>query len=155
MGIGVAGSAVAGIGQYQSGQQQKAAYDYNADVTLENMRNQMQANQQKYSVLTGKQASAYSAAGVDIASGSPLLVMMATAARGAQEGEQMEQAGSEEAAMQRYYGKIAAFTGTMGGIGTFLSGLTKSMTSFAGATAQTPAPTGGVPTVPNAMFDKM
>jgi DNA-binding XRE family transcriptional regulator len=39
-------------------------------------------------MLTGKQAADYAAAGVDIASGSPLLIMMAAAARGAQRAEE-------------------------------------------------------------------
>jgi hypothetical protein len=122
------------------GQEQKSAYDYNADVTLQNMRDQMVTNQQKYSNLVGKQASGYAASGVDITSGSPLLVMAATAARGGEQGQKIEDAGTEEAAMQRYYGKIAAFSGTMSGIGSFLQGITKSATSYYGATAPTPAP---------------
>jgi hypothetical protein len=126
-GVGALSSLFAGIGQYQSGQAQKAADDYNAQITLQNMQAQMVASQQKYSALVGKQASAYARAGVDIASGSPLLVMAATAARGAQQGEQIEQAGTEEATLQRYYGKIAAWQGEMGGIGTFLSGMTRSI----------------------------
>jgi len=126
-GLGVASSLFAGIGQYQAGQAEKAAQDYNATITLQNMSAQMIASQQRYSELVGKQASAYARAGVDIASGSPLLVMAATAARGAQQGEQIEQAGTEEAALQRYYGKIAAWQGEMGGIGTFLKGMTQSI----------------------------
>ena len=120
-GIGAVSSLFAGIGQYQAGQAEKQAQDYN-------MQAQMIASQQRYDTLVGKQASAYARAGVDLASGSPLLVMAATKARGAQQGEQIEQAGTEEAALQRYYGKIAAWQGEMGGIGTFLSGLTKSIT---------------------------
>jgi hypothetical protein len=150
-GVGVLGSLVSGFGQYESGQQQKSADDYNADITLDNMKNQMVANTEKFSALVGRQGAGYAASGVDIASGSPLLVMAATAARGAQQGEQIEQAGTEEAALQRYYGKIAAWGGTMGGIGTFLSGLTKSAASYNAATAS-PSPSSGVPTVPGAMF---
>lgn len=126
-GMGVLSSLFAGIGEYESGQAEKAAYNYNAEITLQNMRARMVASQQKYSELVGKQASAYARAGVDIASGSPLLVMTATAARGAQQGEQIEEAGTEEAALQRYYGRIAAWRGAVGGIGTFLSGMTKSI----------------------------
>ena len=143
MGVGVISSVISGIGGYESGQQQKAAYDYNANITIENMRNQTVANQQKYSALVGRQASAYAASGVDVASGSPLLVMAATAARGGEQGEQIEQAGTEEAALQRYYGKIAAFSGTMGGIGSFLSGISKSAAGYQGAIGNIPSPTAG------------
>lgn len=133
-GVGILSSAIAGFGSYESGQQQKSADDYNADVTLSNMRNQMVANTEKFTALVGKQATGYAASGVDIASGSPLLIMAATAARGGQQGEQIEQAGTEEAALQRYYGKIAAFTGTMGGINTFLQGISKTATAYGTAT---------------------
>jgi hypothetical protein len=124
--LGAVNSAVAGFGQYESGQQQKAAYDYNADVTLQKSQQQMQTTEANYSNLIGKQATAYAASGVDIASGSPLLVMSHTAGQGGKEQASESEAGSEEAALQRYYGKVAAFSGTVGGISTFLSGLTKA-----------------------------
>jgi hypothetical protein len=126
-GIGAVSSLFAGIGAYQAGKAEKSADDYNASITLQNMQAQMVSSQQKYSELVGKQASAYSRAGVDLASGSPLLMMAATAARGAQQGEQIKQAGTEQAALQTYYGKIAAWQGEVGGIGSFLTGLTKSI----------------------------
>ena len=83
-GVGVLGSILTGVGDYQSGKAQQSAYDYNADISLENMRSEVEANQQKFSGLVGTQAGRYAAAGVDIASGSPLLIMAATAARGAE-----------------------------------------------------------------------
>lgn len=125
-GSGAVSSAVSGFGQYESGQQQKAAYDYNADVALENMRDKMQTTEEQYTNLIGKQASAYARAGVDIASGSPLLMMAHTAAQSGKEQQSERQAGEEEAALQRYYGKVAAFNGTVGGISSFLSGLSKA-----------------------------
>jgi len=145
---GGASSLTSAAGKIMSGQEQKSAYDYNAQVTLDNMQSQMVANQQKTSDRTGKQASAYAASGVDIASGSPLLVMAATAARGSQEGSEVEEAGTEEAAMQRYYGRIAAFSGTMSGIGSFMSGMTST---FASSLKQS-QPSGTVPDVPDSMF---
>jgi hypothetical protein len=123
-GLGALTSLVSGIGQYESGQAQKRAYDYNAAIALQRMQQQMETSEEQYSKLTGEQASRYAAAGVDIASGSPLLVMALTTAKGAKEQESEYVAGTEEAALQRYYGKVAAFSGTMGGISAFLSGLT-------------------------------
>lgn len=136
---GAATSALSGVGKIVGGFQQQKAYDYNADVTELNTANQVVANQQKFSALVGRQATAYAGAGVDIASGSPLLIMAATAARGGQEGEQIEQSGSEEAALQRYYGKMAAFSGIAGGIGSFLSGMTQDVSAYA-RTTNAPAP---------------
>lgn len=135
-GLGVLSSAISGFGKYEQGQEQKQAYDYNAAVTTINTDNQVQANTQKFAEMVGRQGTAYAGAGVDIASGSPLLIMAATAARGAQQGEQIKQAGDEEAALQRYYGKIAAFGGTMAGIGSFLSGVSSAATGYATATAK-------------------
>lgn len=147
-GEGALSSAASGFGQYESGQQQKAAYDYNAASTLASMRQNEQTSEAKYAQLIGKQASAYAASGVDIASGSPLLIMAHTAAQGAVEQISEAEAGDQQAALQRYYGKVAAFNGTVGGIGTFLSGLSKAGMSVAGIMN----PGGGsVPTVPDSM----
>jgi hypothetical protein len=129
-GLGVLSSAISGFGKIDSGQQQQAADNYNADITLQNTANKVMVNQQQTSELVGRQAGAYAASGVDIASGSPLLIMIATAARGAQQNEMIEQAGTEEAALQRYYGKIAAFGGTMSGIGSFLNGVSSAASAY-------------------------
>jgi hypothetical protein len=146
-GLGAVNSAVSGFGQYESGQEQRAAYDYNADVALEQMRQKQQTSEAQYSNLIGRQATAFARAGVDIASGSPLLVMLHTSAQGGVEQESENQAGTEQAALERYYGKIAAFSGTIGGISTFLSGLTK-----AGMTAAGILGPGAIPTNPNAPY---
>ena len=131
-GLGAVNSAVSGFGQYEAGQEQKGAYDYNADVTLLEMQQKMQTTEAKYSNLIGRQATAFANSGVDIASGSPLLVMLHTAAQGGVEQASEKEAGTQEADMQRYYGRVAAFQGTVGGISSFLSGLTKASTSVAG-----------------------
>jgi hypothetical protein len=140
LGIGILSSVISGYGRYKAGQQEEAAYDYNAAVTLENMRAQMVSNTQAYSSQIGRQARAYAGSGVDIRSGSPLLIMAATAARGAQQNEMVEQSGTEQAALQRYYGKLAAWSGTMSGISSFLSGITRSAAGYYGATSKLPAP---------------
>ena len=148
---GGASSLTSAAGKIMSGDEQQKADNYNSQVTLDNLRSSMVANQQKTSERTGKQAADYSAAGVDIASGSPLLVMAATAARGSQQGEQIEESGTEQAAIQRYYGRIAAFDGTLSGVGAFLSGLTSTETAY-GKLTSNPTP-GSVPTVPDSMYE--
>lgn len=141
-GVGVLSSAIAGYGKIAQGQDEKKAYDYNAAITIANTNAKMVANEQQTSTLVGRQATAYAGAGVDIASGSALLVMAATRARGAQQGEAIEQAGTEEAQLQRYYGKIAAFSGTMAGIGAFLNGVSASGAAYAKTTSN-PSPSAG------------
>lgn len=149
-GLGVLSSAIAGFGKVEQGQEQKQAYDYNADVTTLNTANKVQANTQNFTQLVGKQAAGYAGAGVDITSGSPLLIMAATAARGGQQGEQIEEAGTEEAELQRYYGKIAAFGGTMSGIGAFLNGVSADASAYTKATYQpkTKTPPANIPYSP-------
>lgn len=137
-GIGVLSSIMAGMGQTESGKQEKAAFDYNAQVDLLNMSDNMVANEQRYSQLVGKQATAYAASGVDITSGSPLLMMAATAGRGGRQAEQIRQQGTQAAALETYYGKIAAWRGKMAGIGTMLSGISKSTMGYLGATGYQP-----------------
>ena len=138
MGIGIVGSLFAGLGQAESGKQEQKAFDYNAQVDLLNMGNNMVANEQRYSQLVGKQATAYAASGVDITSGSPLLMMAATAGRGGRQAEQIYQQGTEAATLESYYGKLAAWRGKMAGIGTFLSGISKSAQGYLSATGYVP-----------------
>lgn len=139
-GLGVLSSAISGYGKVAQGQAEQKAYDYNASITELNTADKVEANTQTFAERVGRQATAYAGAGVDVASGSPLLIMAATAARGAQEGEKLLEAGTEEATLQRYYGKIAAFGGTMSGIGAFLSGVSSAATSYSTATASPSSP---------------
>lgn len=133
-GIGVAGSVLSGASQIAAGKQEEKGYDYNASVDEVNASNAIVSVEQRYSQIVGKQAAAYSAAGVDITRGSPLLMMAATAGRGGRQSEEILQSSNQDAALQRYYGKLAAWRGTIGGIGSFLSGLSKSATSYLNAT---------------------
>ena len=137
-GIGVVGSIMSGIALREQGIQEQRAYDYNADVALVDASNAIVSSEQRFSALVGKQATAYAAAGVDITRGSPLLMMAATAGRGGREAEQIYQAGSEKATLDRYYGKIAAWRGTMSGVGAFLKGLSTSATDYLKATGYQP-----------------
>jgi hypothetical protein len=129
--FGGLGALFSSIGQYQSGQAQKAAYNYNAAVTVEQMQEKEQTSEAKYSQIAGRQVSAYARAGVDIDRGSPLLVMAHTTAQGAQEQEREYQAGTEEATLQQYYGRVAAWSGTAGSISSFLGGLSKTALQIA------------------------
>ena len=125
-GIGALSSLVSGFAQMQGGQAQQGAYNYNANITRQNMMEKAEYTTDKYTALIGRERSLYAKAGVDISSGSPLLVAMDTAANETSEVGRIRQAGMEEASLEEFYGREAAFSGTMGGIGTFLSGLTKA-----------------------------
>ena len=132
-GMGAFSSFISGFSQYQAGLAQQAAYDFNAQQVLQQMQEEEEASAAKYQAVRGKQIAAYGRAGVDIASGSPLLVLADTAMRGAEEISEIGQAGSEQAALDIYQGKVAAWSGEMGGINTFLSGLSKAGMGFIAA----------------------
>ena len=144
MGIGMAGALLSGLGVRAAGQQEQAAFNYNADTAMLNAGNEMLATEQRYSQLVGKQAAAYAASGVDITKGSPLLMMAATAGRGGRQQAEEYQTGSEEATLQRYYGRLAAFRGTIGGIGRFLSGISGAAGDFVKARPSIPTDYSGL-----------
>jgi len=137
-GVGVVGSLFAGLGQVEAGKQQEAGYDYNADVALLNTSNEIVANEQRYSALVGRQATAYASSGIDITRGSPLLMMAATAGRGGRQAAELYESGTQEATLDRYYGKLAAWRGRLAGIGSFLSGISKGATDYLTATGYIP-----------------
>ena len=137
-GVGVVGSIMSGLGQYEAGKQEKSAHDYNAAIDLQEMSDNMIASQQRYSQLVGKQATAYAASGVDITSGSPLLMMAATAGRGGRQAAEIYQAGTEASTLEKFYGKVAAWRGTMSGIGSFLGGISKASLGYLSATGYQP-----------------
>ena len=62
MGVGILSSALTGFGKYESGQQQKKAYDYNAAVINQNTNAEMVTNEEKTSARVGAQATAYAGA---------------------------------------------------------------------------------------------
>ena len=125
-GIGALSSLMSGFSQYQSGKAQQGAYQYNAAIDLQQMKEAETASEAKYSALMGKQRSLYGISGVSISSGSPLLIAVNTAAQMDEEEQRIHQAGTEKAGLEEYYGKVAAYTGTVGGISTFFAGLQKA-----------------------------
>ena len=125
-GMGALSALISGGAQFMGGQQQRGAYEYNAAITRQNAAEKAEVSSDKYTALIGKERSLYAKAGVDISSGSPLLVAMDTASKGAEEEGRITSAGKEEASLEEFYGRQAAFSGTMGGVGTFLSGLSKA-----------------------------
>jgi len=137
-GIGVVGSLFGAIGQIESGKQEEKAFAYNAEIDRLNTNNELVTNEQRYSQLVGKQATAYAASGVDITSGSPLLMMAVTSGRGGRQAAEIKQAGDESATLESFYGNLAAWRGKMAGVGTFLKGISSSAQGYLSATGYTP-----------------
>lgn len=130
------GTAVNAYGQYQSGQAQKAAANYNARVqeaqaiqqdmeNRENIRRERKAGQG----LLSSQRQKLGASGVVIQTGSPLEVLGRTAGElelraqdAARAGRSNLQYGLSQAQMTKWEGKQAATAATLGATGTILQG---------------------------------
>ncbi|MGA2160058.1 MAG: hypothetical protein ABSG90_12710 [Dehalococcoidia bacterium] len=132
-GMGLAGGTVGAVAQYKKGQAESAAYDYNANVALEKMREESEASTAKFSNLMGRQRSLYAKAGVDITKGSPLLILADTAMQAEEEQERIKYAGETSATLQKYYGDVASYAGTTGAMGTFLTSIGRAGLGYAAA----------------------
>jgi len=123
IGMGLLSSGVSAYGSYAAGQAERATGEFNAELELQKMREEMQTSEEQFSSLMGRQRMLYAAAGVDIASGSPLLVLTDTARRQRLEQERIRTGGEQRAQMLRWQGRQASRAGTLGAMSTFLTGL--------------------------------
>ena len=131
------GSTIAAYGQLRQGQYAKAAGKYNAAVAeregeaaAQKAEYEAEASARKFKILMGKQRASYAKAGVDIASGSPLLMLAAQAEEAEREreailyGGDIAQRGAQgQATMSRFQGRQAAIAGKLAAGSTFLTGL--------------------------------
>lgn len=92
----VMGSGVSAFGQYQQGQNQQATYEYNANIALDKARQEEKISEAKYSKLKGEQRSLMAKAGVDLTSGSPLLILANTAMQAKEEEDRIRTSGASE-----------------------------------------------------------
>jgi hypothetical protein len=138
------GTAVSAYGQYQSGQAQKAAANYNARVqeaqaiqqdmeNRENIRRERKAGQG----LLSSQRQKLGASGVVIQTGSPLEVLGRTAGElelraqdAARAGRSNLQYGLSQAQMTKWEGKQAATAATLGAAGTLLQGTGQAISMY-------------------------
>jgi hypothetical protein len=122
-GVSAVGSIMSANAQVQEGKAQEAAYNYNAQVTTQNAATEEEASRLKLRKLLGTQAAMYAKAGIDLSSGSPLLMLADTAAQGEQEALSIRYKGQNEANLQRFYGQQASKTATAKATGTLVTGL--------------------------------
>lgn len=141
----VASTAISAYSQYEQGRAQKSAYRANAKIAeseavaaREKAILDEQQSRQRTKRLMGTQRSLYAKAGVDLSSGSPLLMLSATAAEGEEEAQVIRAGGDVEeyrarsqAGLNRYYGRMASAAGTIGAGTTLLSGLGQAGTMYA------------------------
>lgn len=119
---GYAGAYMAAVGKYQEGKAAKQAHDYNAERAEERAAFEEEQSRLRWKRLMGHQLALYAKAGVDIDSGSPLLIMSAQAGEAELEALNIRYAGENEAEMQRWYGKKTFAAGKMAAWSTLLSG---------------------------------
>ena len=117
--LGMVGGGISAYGQLQTAKVEAAAYKYNASI---NDRNAVQERQKadydeeqsrkRLHILMGTQRALYAKAGVDLSSGSPLLVLAETAAEGEEEAQNIRWQGDvnvaeqkNQATLNRFYAK--------------------------------------------------
>jgi hypothetical protein len=121
--MSVAGTTMSAVGKYQAGKTAEEVGEYNARVIEDKTQQEEAASRDRLRLLMGRQRALYAKAGVDLGSGSPLLVMTETAMRGEEEAQRIRASGQGEAALTRAGGESAYKSGTIGGISDFLGGV--------------------------------
>jgi len=126
----IAGTALSAYGQYKAGADQKAAFDYNAKVTEKETNQAEYDSRTRLRRLMSTQRSLYAKAGVDLSTGSPLLLLAETAGEGEREALSILEGGESSAALQRIAGRQAKTAGIIGAGSTLLTGIGTRGTNF-------------------------
>jgi hypothetical protein len=142
-GISAVGAGVRGFSQIEqgsaletSGRARQLGYDYNAQLAVEKAKYEAELSAEKFERLKGKQTALYAKAGVDIGSGSPLLVVADTASQEKEEMSMIMQGGLSQAAIDRFYGGISRYEGDVAKRGATMTGMTTFLTGLGQAGAQ-------------------
>lgn len=132
----VASAAISGYSQYQAGQSQKKAGEYNAEMQRRQAQDALQrgaiegaAKQDRARKIASQQAEGMAMSGVSIDTGTPLALLTETAGLGeldalrSRNNAQREAWGlNTSAELDEYHGKMAGRAGTLNAAGTFLGG---------------------------------
>jgi hypothetical protein len=119
----VTGLVLSTYAQYRQGKEEERAYEYSAKISERKAVEGEYNARTRLRKLLASQRTLYAKAGVDIASGSPLMTLASTAAEGEREALSIRYGGQETAAQQRFYGRQARRAGTIRATSTFLTGL--------------------------------
>ena len=150
--IAVAGTAVSVVGQIQQGKQQEKIAEYNAAIAEQEAvaaskkaAFDADASARRFKVLMGKQRALYAKAGVDIASGSPLLLLTAQAEEAERDRQSILFGGqvastqrTNQAGLFRLKGSQARTASRIGAGSTFLTGLGQTARALGGKFAINP-----------------
>jgi len=136
----IIGAGISAYGMYQTGQNQKREAEYNEDIaenealaSKQKAEFDMETSQKRFKALMGQQVANYSKAGVDITSGSPLLLLATQAEEAERERQAIKYTGDVGASrmfnqgnLYGMQGRNASRAGTIGAGGTLLSGISNS-----------------------------
>jgi hypothetical protein len=136
LGITALGTGFSAYGQYQQGKAQREAYEQNAEISRQNaIAAEKQAayeegiQREKADALKSRQRALYAKAGVDITSGSPLLVMAEDMEKAEMDAQAIRYSGNvkktgylNKANLSEFYGEQAESAGKSGAFSTLLSG---------------------------------
>lgn len=137
LGLAGLGTVTSAVSQYQQGKAQREAYEYNAEISRQNaIAAEKQAayeediQREKANALKSRQRALYAKAGVDITSGSPLLVMMEDMERAEADAMSIRYGGNvkktqylNQANVLDWQGGQAEAAGKTGAFGTILGGM--------------------------------
>jgi hypothetical protein len=107
MGITAAGGVMSAQAQADAGEAEKKANYANARVIEIDAAKSEALSRLETKKTLATQRALYAKAGVDITSGSPLLIMTDTAEEGERNAMEIRSAGKREAKLMRYYGRQA------------------------------------------------
>ncbi len=146
----VLASAVSAYASYKSGQSQKEAAEFNASMSEQQAANAREAArvkseqaQRAYSRQLASMRAGYSAAGLELSTGTPLMVLMDSASEAAKDIERIKKGGESqanlfqgEAGLQRLMGNAAYTAGVLGAGVSLLGGASKVGSMYAGYNAK-------------------
>ncbi len=119
----VAGTTLSAVSAYRSGQAQKEAYKYSSEIARRKGQQEEQIHRDKLRKLMSSQRALYAKAGVDLSSGSPLLLLTETAEEGERDAIRIRHGAKEESNLGKYYGRQARRAGATTSGSTLLTGL--------------------------------
>ena len=133
LGLSAGSQILGGISSYSEGKQEAKAAQANADIAMQQAKNQAAQERDKYRQIAAFQKTQYAASGLNVNEGTPLDVLAATDAEAEVSAMQLLYGGKLEAANWRNKayaakskGSGSLFGGILGGIGTGLMGAEKA-----------------------------
>ena len=138
--LGAVGGGISAYGQIQSAKVESAAYKYNASINeadavaaRRKADYEEKESRKRLQALMGTQRTLYAKAGVDLSSGSPLLVLAETAAEGEEEAMNIRWGGDvavaeekNKATLNRFYARQTVKAGKRAAWSTALSSFSGS-----------------------------